>query len=138
MTDLTKIDKPFGELDADTKIALFSYWVKGGLLQMRHSDGKTWLSRPADELPISSLVTYRAAVTKPSINWDHVASEFRWLARDKSGDVRLYDHMPRQAETYWHNATDAHNSGYAHTYASYTPGTCDWTDSLVQRPESAQ
>ena len=39
MTDLTKIDKPFGELDVETAVTLFRHWREGGDVEFRHLDG---------------------------------------------------------------------------------------------------
>lgn len=33
-------------------------------------------------------------VVKPSINWDHVAPEYKYLAMDKDGGVYLYTSKP--------------------------------------------
>ena len=71
--------------------------------------------------------------TKPSINWEHVSSEFNYLAEDADGGVFLYEDKPYTATETW--TVDNGDLAEAHTLSSYTKGTCDWKDSLVKRPE---
>ena len=76
-------------------------------------------------------------VTKPSINWEHVAPVFNYLAEDSEGDVYLYGEEPYVATdaSAWYAQSD--EVVEASGFASYTPGTCDWKDSLVARPKDA-
>ena len=71
------------------------------------------------------------SVTKPSIDWSHVSAEYNYLAQDANGDVYLYGEKPPRLKTIW-NMVSPYISATAFT--SYVPGTCDWTDSLVKRP----
>ena len=73
------------------------------------------------------------AVTKPSIDWSHINENFKWLAMDADGKFHIYTDKPLQGERQWTTnlpCTPAIN------FASFTPGTCDWTDSLVERPKN--
>ena len=70
---------------------------------------------------------------KPSINWEHVSSEFNYLAEDADGGVFLYEDKPYTTTETWMVASG--DLVEAHILASYTKGTCDWQDSLVKRPE---
>ena len=72
-------------------------------------------------------------ITKPSVNWEHVRSEFNYLAEDADGGVFLYEDKPFTATETW--TVDNGELAEAHMLASYTKGTCDWKDSLVKRPE---
>ena len=72
------------------------------------------------------------AITKPSINWDQVSAEYNYLARDANGDAHLYGEEPPRLTTIW-NMVSPYISATAFT--SYEPGTCDWEDSLVKRPD---
>jgi len=78
---------------------------------------------------------YRVKIaTKPSINWDHVHPDYKWLARDKDGGPFFYTKRPSCGRGTWHRPSGSGMNG-ADTFASYTPGDCDWKDSLVERPE---
>lgn len=72
-------------------------------------------------------------VTKPSINWLHVRDEYKFLARSASGNAWIYSEEPTLDEGFW--AAEPGVYAKANSYVSYTPGTCDWEDSLVKRPE---
>lgn len=82
---------------------------------------------------------YRIAVTKPSINWDHVSPEYNWLALDKSDDADLncflYTGKPLLSpwEERWGILASAKYAS-AEGFASLDRGTCDWNESLVMRP----
>ena len=72
------------------------------------------------------------SVTKPSIDWSHVSSEYNYLAQDSNGDGYLCGKEPLCHRTAW-DMESPHLS--ANTFTSYVPGTCDWKGSLVKRPE---
>ena len=71
------------------------------------------------------------AVTKPTIDWNHVSPEYNYLAQDSNGDGYLCGKNPHCMAYTW-----SMESPYirATTFTSYEPGTCDWKDSLVERP----
>lgn len=72
------------------------------------------------------------AFTKPSIDWSHVSEDFQYLAMDDGGLHHLFAEKPEPVVLEW-----AANALYIHAehFASFTPGTCNWCDSLVKRPE---
>lgn len=69
--------------------------------------------------------------TKPSINWDHVASQYRYLARDRDDRAFLYTKRPHVTHNVWGGDGDYMT---VTALASYDPGTCPWEDSLIERP----
>ena len=71
------------------------------------------------------------AVTKPSIEWSHVNTYFKWLAMDADGKFHIYTDKPLQGNQQW--TTNLPCTPAIH-FASFVPGTCDWRDSLVERP----
>ena len=71
------------------------------------------------------------AVTKPSIDWNHVNESFKWLAMDADGSSYIYADKPLLGNPQW--TTNLPCTSATH-FASFTPGTCDWKDSLVERP----
>ncbi len=71
------------------------------------------------------------AATKPSIDWGHVSSEYNYLVQDSDGEGYLLNEKPSRVEFGW-NIESSYTT--ASSFASYVPGTCDWTDSLIQRP----
>ena len=74
-------------------------------------------------------------VTKPSINWDHVAPKYKYFSEDSEGNAFLYEEEPYVATgaSAWYAQSD--EVVEANGFASYVKGTCDWKDSLVERPE---
>ena len=71
-------------------------------------------------------------ITKPSIDWSHVSENFQYLAMDGRGLHHLFVEKPERISAEW--ITHAPYI-YADHFASFIPGTCDWEDSLVKRPE---
>lgn len=131
MTDLTKIDKPFGELDDETAVALFLHYRRGGAVEHKISSGK-WLSKPSDESLYADSI-YRAAVTKPSVDWSQVGAQIVAFARNSSGVAMGCTRVPiiRHLWNRWEASAGTYP---ASLWPSYTPGTCDWKDSLIVRP----
>ena len=72
---------------------------------------------------------YRIAVTKPSINPDHVAYNFKWMFTLKNGSTFLSDKEPILKEYSWNPEGSVI---CAEHFKSFIPGTCDWKDSLVR------
>lgn len=127
--DLTKIEKPFGLLDGETRAALQAH---GGPYEIYFSDG--W--KEGCPLWMSDRV-YRAKpkpLTKPSIDWSHVAPEYNYLATDKGGGSYLHGSEPVAIGDFW-DARLFCSTIRASAFASFRPGTCDWRDSLVKRPD---
>ena len=71
------------------------------------------------------------AITKPSIDWSHVSPEYNYLAQDENGEGYLCGKNPHRMGTAW---SMEYPYIYADTFTSYIPGSCDWKDSLVKRP----
>ena len=71
---------------------------------------------------------------KPSIDWSHVKGEYKWLSVNKDGSAYVYTNEPeRSGSDCWYSHNGSFNE--VNGLASYTPGTCDWQDSLVKRPD---
>lgn len=135
--DLTKLQVPFGLLDKETQDALrawehglqrfFGYeWVDCGF-GVPHLDA-TYRARPAPLVP-------------DSIDWSHVAPEWKFMARDEDGTPWTFkekpkaDHHPIGGS--WEEQSKGsllECKGSAWNFASYKRGTVAWQDSLVARP----
>ncbi|GAF70508.1 unnamed protein product, partial [marine sediment metagenome] len=68
---------------------------------------------------------------KPSIAWAVVHKDYNWLATDADGASYLYVGKPTASISYFNGCgTPCRATGFA----SLVVGTCDWKDSLVERP----
>lgn len=117
----------------DKMIELIKAQHSGVKIETRRYSWSTWSTK--NDFGFNDDMQYRIAVEKPSINWDHVSPEFNWLARDKSGTCFFYKIKPTIAnDCVW--STD--NDQYTHVgpFASFTPGTCDWKESLIGRNDA--
>lgn len=131
MTDLTKITTPFGLLDPETQEALRK-WEHGVEC---FSASSVWCE------PINMVFfahcTYRARpapLVPDTIDWSHVAPEWKWMARDGRGGVMLYNDEPHiSVGDIWDCGSGDYHE--AEAFASYRRGTVAWQDSLVERPE---
>lgn len=112
---------------------LIKQWADDDSLEIEYwSPGlNSW--QPAETPTWEPTTKYRLKPTKPSIDWSQVAPEYKWLARDASSLCGyLYKNKPHKDKGSW-NALGA--VARADAFTSYRPGTCDWEDSLVERPE---
>jgi hypothetical protein len=131
MIDLTKITTPFGLLDPETQEALKAHGGPYERYSCKEGEGFFDCASPL----WFQYVVYRVKpqpLTKPSIDWSHVAPEFKWLSRDEDGTGWLHAEKPTLIARYW---APKKSFRRACVFASYRPGTCDWKDSLVERPE---
>ena len=129
--DLTKLTAPFGLLDEvygeGTQEALKAH---GGPYESYSSAGYWFELFP---YWCGSMV-YRVKpqpLTKPSPPWEHLADWVQYVARDVGGAVYGYPCKPALCELYW----DASGCTELSSILKFDPGTCDWKDSLVKRPE---
>lgn len=76
-----------------------------------------------------------APATKPSIDWSHVSKDFKWLAQDEDGVAYLYSEKPTKDGEEGRWTYEGGELREVSVFASFKPGTCDWEDSLVQRPD---
>lgn len=79
------------------------------------------------------LGTFRIKSTKPSINWEHVSPNFKYLARNMYGSTALYEREPILKYDDWGSRGGSRIG--AITFSSLSKGNCDWEESLVKRPE---
>ena len=93
------------------------------------SDGKYHEAGNVTLFPYPIEIT--KATTKPSIEWSHVSEEFQYLAMDADGRCWLWVTKPAPFQEQWCGDSLAVK---AENFSSSIPGTCDWKDSLVERP----
>lgn len=79
---------------------------------------------------------YRIApsATPDTIDWSHVALEFKYMARARGGWVGLYTDKPFVEGGGQWNYSIGKAANVSGVMSSYRKGTVDWKDSLVIRP----
>ena len=102
---------------------------KNACLAVYTTDGKYHKAGNVTLFPYPVEIT--KAVTKPSIDWSHVSENFKYLAMDDEGLHHLYVEKPELWGEVW-TTYDLYIP--AEVFTSFVPGTCDWRDSLVKRP----
>lgn len=138
MTDLTKIEKPFGLLDKETQDALRA--LQGGWLV--YDVNGNWVDCP--DPYFNAMGTYRARpapLTLDTIDWSHVAPEWKFMARDEDGTPWVFKDRPKADPHDMGGSWQEHRNGPLRegkgsvwNFASYKRGTVAWQDSLVERP----
>ena len=124
--------KTFGELTKSEKMAIFEAYLDGAPIERFTIRSKEWIYTLDPAWRRDDC--YRVQPTHPTINWYQVAPEYKWLAMDKSGVCYLYrttPYIPHSAQTTW---LPVGQRVRADVLLSFKPGTCDWKDSLVERP----
>ena len=120
--------KRFGELTREEQLDLFEYWLDGGKIETLFC-GESWLENPSPAW--FGGLTHRKAVTEDYIDWSQVSPEWRYMARDETGQPLLYVKEPSMDPNNW---LDLAMSAPV-TQSSYKEGTVGWQDSLVKRGE---
>ena len=120
------------EVDGESTVGSYSVIVKfnDDLAVSYTADGKYFVEGNVTLFPYPVEIVKTTAV-KPSIDWSHVSENFQYLAMDEDGSHHLFAEKPEPIVLEW--AADALYIQAEH-FASFTPGTCDWKDSLVERP----
>jgi len=125
--------KRFGELSREEQLDIVTYWLDTGRIEVLDTYSNRWytITMPAWQ----HKGYFRKPLTKPSVNWDHVAKEYNYMATDKSGATYLYKLKPHKSSSFFNSESYRPR---ADTFASFVKGTCDWENSLVKRPEQQQ
>ena len=122
--------------EVDDEDSLGSYCIdvkfKDDLSVSYTSDGKIYAEGNISLFP--HPVEVIKATTKPSIDWSHVNEEFQYLAMNKDGMHLLFAEEPTKGDVEWTAPAPYELYLLAEHFTSFTPGTCDWRDSLVKRP----
>lgn len=120
------------EVDGESAVGNYCIEVKfkDGLSISYTNDGK-WFDE-GNIVLFPYPVEIVKAITKPSIDWSHVSSEYNYLAMDEDGRCWLWVSKPAPFQEEWNGSGI---TATAENFASFIPGTCDWKDSLVKRPE---
>lgn len=119
----------------EEKIKVMQHYLDGGMVisfnQIFQQDEDGELSWNWCDLDYD---IYEEPKTKPSIDWSHVNKDYKYMATDEDGDTHLYNKKP-YIEDYgvWNVSSGFCKS--AEAFVSFVPGTCNWKDSLVERPE---
>lgn len=127
--------KPFGDLEREEQLALFEAWLDGNPIEFYNFSYSQWFS---GEPMWDEQVIYRIKPVQPSIDWDHVHPDYKYLAIDNNGASHLFRYKPAiNNRSYWQakNGIYMDNEIDATLFTSFKAGTCDWKDSLVERPK---
>ena len=97
------------------------------------SDGKVYAEGNVTLFPYPIEIT--KAISKPSIDWTQIKDEYKWLAVDVNNCAYVYENEPNiDGIAYWSTSSTAYF--HVNGLVSYSRGTCDWKDSLVERPKN--
>jgi hypothetical protein len=130
--DLSNPDNvPFGRMPREAQLALFAAWLDGGVIQRADNGGWWPVDGPPEWWAVTAYRVRPAPVTPDVIPWAALAPKWKWAARDKNGSVWVYDQTPILESVVWR--TDEFEK--IDRLLAIRIGTCDWRDSLQQRPE---
>ena len=114
----------------DTYPVLAKFQINDDLIISYTADGKFHNQGNITLFPYPVEIV--KAITKPSIDWSHIRSEYQYLAQDAIGNAWLFWEKPEAGITDWYVTQGICSEAESHV--SYVPGTCDWKDALVKRP----
>lgn len=133
-------------MDITTKqmIEVMQAFLEGQEIEYQEFNNKEPIWKKADT-PVWDWFTKNYRIkpkTKPSINWDHINEKWKYLARDENGLTYIFTDEPVQTKSrgvgIWTVNQDLNpNTTYANIcniFASYSPGDCNWKESLIIRP----
>jgi len=124
MTDLTKIKKPFGQLDKETQDALRAH---KGEFQV-FLDGE-WMRAFGPSLIPEA--TYRAAPGKLP-NWPAgLHGGWRWIAMNEDGVINAFNTKPERQVRWWDAAVSCRIDRVIDISFDGNP----WQQAIIQRPE---
>jgi len=115
----------------DEIIEVVQAFKDGCEIECFHLGAGSWYPVLKPKWDFSNYI-YRVKLVKPSIDWSHVHSDYKWMARNKLGAMCLFTAKPILECNSWSGRGWRCNDSL---FRSYKPGTVDWEDSLIERPE---
>jgi len=137
--DLTKIDKPFGTLDIETKLALHRAHYEGKVIEAKTHiiDPDRWIvtNTPA-WLPHCPYRVRPEPLRDISLPWAALDDRINYIARDEDGTIWGYEKEMCRRSKDWssHVGHRACISGAV----KLDPGNKPWDQSLIRRPGVAK
>lgn len=134
--DLTKINELFGDLDIETKLALHRAFYEGKNIQC---GGPVYWVGGVKNPSWYADIMYRV---KPEplkdieLPWEVILPKFKWAARDKGGQVYVFEDRPVASSTRWTRTSACDYIGVE--VLVYEPGNKPWEESLIQRPKEVK
>jgi hypothetical protein len=125
MTDLTKIEKPFGLLDKETQDAL---WEHKGIIE--RFIGTSWVDKEGGLF--YGTFTYRAKAAKLPEWPAGLPPKWQWIAMDECGDIYAFQEGPGRQFCLWDSA------GPSRRIDDLIPISFDgtpWREAIIKRPE---
>lgn len=113
---------------------LIEKWAEGAKIEYSNN-GYYWSD---NKTPSWSWHTdYRLAQKPDEINWDHVATKYKFMARDRNGKTFLHSQKPSITSLgYWlHHSSMIKDFESVSSHVSYARGDLPWDQSLVERPD---
>ena len=135
----------FAQMSASERAIITEAFVAGDAIELYDTTNRQWKTKNIENGfgCLYACTIYRIPDDVPSINWAHVAPQYRYMARDANGRVFLYDSKP-VLHSRWSHDTAAHwvirdvdgaNAIDAKMFASLVVGDNTMASSLVIRPE---
>ena len=132
--DLTEINKPFGTLDIETKLALCRAGYEGKVIEcLRIANGRWSVVIEPTWFPDCIYRLRPEPLRDISLPWAALDARWQWAARDESGNVWIYDERPDTGTALWKSGCLCLE--VTGLFANFDPGNKPWDESLVRRPE---
>ena len=130
------MNKTFGELSIDEKLELHRAMYEGKPVQYWVDDHERWETKCTSQF--HDNLVYRIAPepeTDIELPWHVISPEYRWAARDESGDIYVYESEPfvSNALRLWVGDDAKYCNHLIHLI--HKPGNKPWDQSLIKRPE---
>jgi len=132
--DLTKIDKPLGELDDETAAALFLAWRRGEVIESSYAGA--WDQSQPRWAPHLAYRVRPEPLRDISLPWAALDDRINYIARDEDGTIWGYEKEMCRRSKDWssHVGHRACISGAV----KLDPGNKPWDQSLIRRPGVAK
>lgn len=120
------------------RITIMEAYLEGETIEIKGLDHEPdmWFPLNATKFDNWDAHDYRVKPkedpTPDTIDWSEVSAKYKFMARDSSGDVYLYEGEPELSHFDW-NICDWDYVD-ARCFASYQEGEVSWDESLVRRP----
>ena len=115
------------------KIAIMQAFADGAAIEYGINDGSRWYSDHSPDWRWS-VFDYRIKqepVTYPTVDWSIFTDDMQWIAFDENGDCYAYTDKPKVNNNMWILSA---GKVFSTQHIKIGRGTCDWRDSLIQRP----
>ncbi|QRE00575.1 hypothetical protein [Burkholderia phage BCSR129] len=133
---MSKVYKNYGygvNMSKQDMLDIVAAMADGAVVETNDATVNPWQPVDPDHFQFVKTLKYRVSWDQPSIDWNQVAPEYKYVARNSDGSAWAFPAKPNWSERLQAWTPTTTNVANARIFTSFVPGNCAASDSLIIR-----